>query len=139
MHAPTATTFGATLAYRLHQRVEARGVGGTIITGTVVTTRGGIVRDDMVEVHWHHHEADQTVWETPEVLRPAKAALSREQKQVLATAMIDRVSQLAEFWDEMAQGYHLDDMDQQAAIQQLANWMGKLPGTAWSNALPSPQ
>ncbi len=65
--------------------------------------------------------------------------MNRQQKQALAAEVIGQVANLAEFWDEMvADSAELAGIDRAEAAQQIANWLGRLPGNQWDNRLPQP-
>ena len=67
--------------------------------------------------------------------------LTREQKQRLAGVLIAHTGTLVEFWTEnTTTGYYQDvaDLDFEEARQQLADWLGRLPGREWSVFLPQP-
>ena len=66
--------------------------------------------------------------------------LTREQKQDLAGFVISHVANLAEFWSEYTKDEdNLKGIDYDQAMQQIADWMGKLPGSQWDTRLPSPR
>jgi len=72
MATTTTTEFGTTRVYEIGQRVEARGIGGRIIVGTVTDVKASIYSTPAVEVHWDH--LGYTNWEIDDDLRPAAAA-----------------------------------------------------------------
>jgi hypothetical protein len=66
-------------------------------------------------------------------------ALTRAQKRALAAALINEASVLVEFWEEKTEDRpELAGVTRAVAADQLAVWLKDLPGTAWSNFLPSP-
>lgn len=68
--------------------------------------------------------------------------MNREQKQALAMVLIDKAGDLIEFWSEQieCQPSHeiLKTIDGREAAQQIANWLGRLPGNGWDNRIPTP-
>lgn len=67
--------------------------------------------------------------------------MTRDQKKRLAAALINQASQLVEYWDEkVGSGYYqeLADIDADEAAQQIADWLGRLPGEEWNTNLPQP-
>jgi len=66
-------------------------------------------------------------------------ALNRSQKQAVAAALISMAGNLME--DDWTTGYWDDikDLNPEDVAQQLADWLGKLPGDAWDRRLPMPK
>lgn len=63
------------------------------------------------------------------------ARLTREQQRLLVRAVLSQVGNLVEFQSDYAD---IADLDPVAVREQLARWMGRLPGTVWDVRLPDP-
>lgn len=69
------------------------------------------------------------------------AELTLDQRRRLALAVLDKVSDLFEFWsEEIDSSPWLDEeMDTAAAAQVVSNWLAGLPtGGKWIRSLPDP-
>jgi len=67
-------------------------------------------------------------------------SLSRAQKQALASALISHAADYLEFWDErITRDEALQDIDINAAAEQLSVWLKHLPGKDWDQRLPLPK
>ncbi|SKU62945.1 hypothetical protein [Mycobacteroides abscessus] len=63
--------------------------------------------------------------------------MTRNQRQALAFAVINRAADLSEFWTELIDD-ELEGVDREEAIQTIADWLGRLPGNRWDLRLPQP-
>ena len=69
-------------------------------------------------------------------------ALTREQKDTLAGAVISHVATLLDNWEENTTiGYQQEcaGIPYADAAQQVANWLARLPGGSWDSRLPDPR
>lgn len=63
-------------------------------------------------------------------------ALTNDQKQRLAAALIGAAADMIECWSERAATYDAEDIPRDEAAQQIARWLTRLPGSAWDTRLP---
>lgn len=67
-------------------------------------------------------------------------AMTRSEKQALAFELMAKAGDIVEFWEEHAStNSELSNVDPNEAAQVLAQWLSKLPGTAWDGRLPDPK
>lgn len=65
--------------------------------------------------------------------------MTRGQQQRLAQKLIDKASEIVEFYEEVCPDLKAEGVSWQQAAQQLSNWLQKLPGDGWNQLLPQPK
>jgi hypothetical protein len=65
--------------------------------------------------------------------------MTRQEKQALAYELLDRASQIIEFWYEIIeQTPELKNIPRAEAAQAISSWLKGLPGDRWPLNLPQP-